>query len=217
MTYAPVELRHVSFKRSLRGYRREAVDRLLEEVADSFENVWRERAELTDRVEQLEAELARQQELEGLLRTTLMSAERAADELREQARREAAALIEEAHVEARAITREARANREALVLDARRVRALLQAALGALDDSDDTFERTVRTGAGNGRSGLGTRPVYFDAGWLSRGSACGCGSHPEPAGPRSSVVTGRHGRSASPRRPSEGGRTMPFCGCSRSV
>ena len=36
------------------GYKRHAVDQLLEEVADSFEDVWRERGELADSVEQLE-------------------------------------------------------------------------------------------------------------------------------------------------------------------
>jgi cell division initiation protein len=144
MTYAPVELRHVRFKRSLLGYRRSAVHHLLEEVADSFEAVWRERAELVDRVEQLEADLAKQQEVEGLLRTTLVSAERAATDVRDQAKREASSLLEEAHAEARTITREARASREALVLDARRIRALLQAALGVLEDSEDTFGRAVK-------------------------------------------------------------------------
>jgi cell division septum initiation protein DivIVA len=144
MTYAPVELRHVRFKRSLLGYRRSAVHHLLDEVADSFEAVWRERADLTDRCEQLETDLAKQQEVEVLLRTTLVSAERAATELRDQAKQEAGALLEEAHAEARAITREARASREALVLDARRIRALLQAALGTLDDSEDTFGRPVK-------------------------------------------------------------------------
>jgi cell division initiation protein len=146
MTYAPVELRHVNFRRGLLGYRREPVDRLLEEVADSYETVWRERAELADRNEHLEAELVRQQELEALLRATLMSAERAAADVREEARREAAEIVEEAHAQARAITRDARATREALAIEARRIRGLLQAAVGVLDDPEDTFERTAERG-----------------------------------------------------------------------
>ena len=44
----------------------------------SFEDVWRERADLADKVEQLEDDLVRYRELEGLLRTTLVSAEKAA-------------------------------------------------------------------------------------------------------------------------------------------
>ena len=58
-------------------------------MTDSFETVWRERADNSDRVELLEGELKRYRELEGLLRTTLVSAERAAHELKDQAKREA--------------------------------------------------------------------------------------------------------------------------------
>ena len=59
MTYSPVELRHVSLKRRLLGYDRAAVDAMLDDVADSYEQVWRERVDLGDRIERLEAELAR--------------------------------------------------------------------------------------------------------------------------------------------------------------
>ncbi len=134
MTYSPVEIRHIQLRRALRGYRRSQVDELLREVADSYEAVWRERAELLDRVDQLDSELARQKEVESLLRTTLVSAQRAAQDLREQARREAKALVEEAQLEARAITRDARATREALALESRRIRALLRAALELIED-----------------------------------------------------------------------------------
>src|ERR1043166_4258843 len=108
MTFTPVEIRHVKPKKTIvRGYDRVAVDELLDEIVVSFEDVWRERADLFDKVEQLEADLVRFRELEGLLRTTLISAERAAVTLKEQARKEADLIIEEARSEARAITRTA--------------------------------------------------------------------------------------------------------------
>src|SRR5919204_1724761 len=105
MAYTPVEIRHVKLQRALLGYRRAPVDRLLTEVADSFEAVWRERADLADRTEHLEGELARYKELEELVRATLVSAERAAHELRDQAKREAETIVNEARAEAREIGR----------------------------------------------------------------------------------------------------------------
>ena len=140
MTISPVELHHIDLKRGLLGYRRQPVDRLIEEIADSFEEVWRQRADFADRIEQLESELERHRQAEALLRSTLVSAERSALEQKDQARREARLIVEEAHSEARAITREARATREALALEARRIRTLLRAALDALEESGDTFE-----------------------------------------------------------------------------
>ena len=136
MTITPVELHHIEFKRGLRGYRRGAVDRTIEEIADSFEEVWRQRADYADRIEQLEGELSRHRDLESLLRTTLVTAEKSAHELKDQAKREAELVLGEAHAEARAVTRQASQERERLLAEARKVRALLEAALDAVEDAD---------------------------------------------------------------------------------
>jgi cell division initiation protein len=137
MALTPVEIRHLSFPRHLLGYRRSAVDTLLQEVVDSFEDVWRDRADLADRVEHLEGELVRFRELEALIRTTLVSAERAAHELRDQAKREGDLIVSEAHAEARAVTRKAVREREQLVAETRRLRTQLEAALAALEADED--------------------------------------------------------------------------------
>ena len=136
MAYTPVELRHVGFKRGLFGYQRSAVDRTIEEVVDSFEVVWRERADYADRIEQLQGDLKRHRDLESLLRSTLTTAEQAAHELKDHARREAALVLEEAHAEARKITRDAVAERERLGAETHRIKALLGAALDAVGDAD---------------------------------------------------------------------------------
>jgi cell division initiation protein len=136
MALTPVELRHVGFKRGPFGYRRGDVDRAIDEAVASFELVWRERADYADRIEQLQADLKRHRDLESLLRSTLTTAEQAAHELRDQARREAALVLEEAHAEARRITREAIAERERLGAETHRIKALLAAALDAVEDAD---------------------------------------------------------------------------------
>jgi cell division initiation protein len=137
MALTPVEIRHMTPGKGFLGYNRGQTDRLLEEIAASFEDVWRERADLADKVEQLEADLVRFKELETLLRTTLMSAERASAELKDQARREADLILGEAHAEARKVQRESIAENERLIADARRVRAQLRAALESIDDVQD--------------------------------------------------------------------------------
>ena len=137
MALTPVEIRHVTLGRGVFGYRRGATDRLLEEIVESFEDVWRNRADLAERVEQLEGDLVRYRELETLLRTTLVSAERAAGELKEQAKREADLILAEAQAEARGIARRARAERDQLARDAQRIRALLASALATLEPVPD--------------------------------------------------------------------------------
>ena len=145
MSYTPVEIRHVRLRRGFFGYRRAQVDRLLDDIVISFETVWRERADHSDRVELLESDLTRYRELEALLRTTLVSAERAAHELRDQAKREADSIVTEAQAEARHITRTARRDQETLSAEARRLRLLLHAALDALDEADESVPAIEET------------------------------------------------------------------------
>jgi len=136
MALSPVEIRHIAFARRLFGYKPSAVDRTLTEVAESFEEVWRERADLADKLEQLELDISRYREMESLLHTTLVSAERAAADMKEQARRDADAILVEAHNEARGIALEAHEQHARLVADTRRLKALLESALAAVSDAD---------------------------------------------------------------------------------
>jgi len=134
MALTPVEIRHLTPPRGFRGYKRAPTDKLLAEIVTSFEDVWRERADLSDKVEQLESDLVRYRELEALLRTTLVSAERASQEMKEQAKREAELILTEAHAEARAIQRRALAENERLSTESRVLRERLRAALQAVED-----------------------------------------------------------------------------------
>jgi len=141
MAYTPVELRHITLERGFRGYKRRAVDQLVVDIADSFEDVWRERADLADRVEQLETELEHHRERNTLLSNTLIVAERAASVAREDAARKAEQVVAEAHAEARSIVRTAIADRERLLTDARRIRALLRSALEVVEAGEEPREQ----------------------------------------------------------------------------
>jgi cell division initiation protein len=140
MALTPVEIRHVKLARSPFGYDRGATDRLLEEIVESFEEVWRERADLEDKLERIESDIARYRDLETLLRKTLISAERSAQELKDQARREADVILTESHAEARLIKQRALAEREHLRGEASRIRSLLRSALAMVDEQDGDDE-----------------------------------------------------------------------------
>ena len=135
MGITPVEIHHLQLGRGLFGYRRSTVDRCLEEIAVSYEVVWRERADL-----------------ESLLRQTLVTAERATQEQLEGARKQAEAIVGEAQSEARSIVRRARDDRERLEGEVRRVASLLRSALASLGDgpekADGGTENEVRRLAG---------------------------------------------------------------------
>src|SRR4051794_2223565 len=145
MALTPVEIRRLHPPTRFFGYNRGHTDGLFDEIAASFEDVWRERADLADKVEQLETDLVRYKELESLLRTTLISAERASAELKEQARREAELILTEARTEARRLQREAFVENERLLVESRKLKLAMRIALESLDDvapdGDDVKEQ----------------------------------------------------------------------------
>jgi cell division initiation protein len=148
MSLTPVQIRELELHRTvLGGYRRDAVNQLLSEIAESLEAVWRERADLADRLEELETEAEKHHELERLLRSTLVSAERAAQEMKAQARRESDLIVQEAHAEGRRATREASAEKRRLEEDTRKIRALLRTALESLDGRPAGAEREAEAQA----------------------------------------------------------------------
>ena len=146
MRYTPVELRHIRVGRSLFGYKRHDIDKLLEDIADSFEEVWSERGELADKVEDLGKVLADVKERESLLAATLVSAERAAADARDQAKREAELIVAEAHIEARSVTRGAQGERDRLFGEVRRVETLLRAALGMVEETRQELPAAAEAG-----------------------------------------------------------------------
>jgi cell division initiation protein len=158
MALTPVEIRHVELRRTwFRGYRRGIVERLLSDIADSFEDVWRERADLADRLEELESEASKHRELESLLRATLVSAERAAQDVREQARRESDLIVQEARAEGRRVTRAATAEKDRLEDEIRKIRGLLRSALEAIEAPADPKQETAQPQKDEGVADSGFR------------------------------------------------------------
>jgi DivIVA domain-containing protein len=142
MSYTPVELRHVKLSKTFRGYKAADVDKLLLDVADSFEEVWRERGELVDKLQDVEKLLADVKARETLLASTLVAAERTAAEAVESAKKEGELIVAEAHQEARAVTRSAAGERERLFAEARLFETLLRAALGMVEEARHEAEAT---------------------------------------------------------------------------
>lgn len=139
MALTPVEILHMTPGTGFFGYKRAATDKLLADIVASFEDVWRERADLADKVEQLESDLVRYRELEALLRTTLVSAERASQDVKEQARKEAELIVSEAHAEARSVQRRALTENERLITETRLLRERLRTVLEIVQDVEDTL------------------------------------------------------------------------------
>ena len=82
-------------------------------------------------------------ELETLLRSTLVSAERAAQDMKEHARREADVIVQEANAESRRLLRDAIAEKEQLLAETHRIRTMMRAALEIVSDGHSAEDAAV--------------------------------------------------------------------------
>jgi cell division initiation protein len=129
MSITPDDLRNVKFAQSKRGYDTEAVDKALDRVADSIEQLLAERQQLVERVQHAEAELERYRGMEASLTQTLAMAERGAEQLKAEATAEAQRIVAAAQQRAGAAGSVPPDAMVQLLGETRAIRSLLQAVL----------------------------------------------------------------------------------------
>ena len=112
MKVTPLDLRQSRFKTAMRGYDKSEVTALLEAVADDYENTLRDNDRLRNEMARLEAVLSQHRELEGSLKSTLISAQKVADDLRDTAQAEALRIVREAEGRADMIQEKSQARLE---------------------------------------------------------------------------------------------------------
>ena len=96
MNVTPLDLRQQRFNTRLRGFDRTEVVAFLAEVADDYEQALREADRLRQDLARMEALLNEHREHERNLRNTLLTAQKLADEIRENAQQEARRIVKEA-------------------------------------------------------------------------------------------------------------------------
>ena len=98
------------------------VDQIMIDATSAYEDVWRDRANLEDRVHELEVSLGELRDTEHAMRDALVTAQRTADELRAQAGRDAELIVREAEARAREIIHKTYAEREQVRREIERLR-----------------------------------------------------------------------------------------------
>jgi len=109
MKVTPLDLRQPRFQTVMRGYDRGEVQAFLLEVADDYENALRENDKLRQDVAKLDAVLGEHRGQERNLRNTLLTAQKLADEVKENAQTEAAIILREAEGRADLLLQKAQA------------------------------------------------------------------------------------------------------------
>jgi cell division initiation protein len=114
MKLTPLDIHHKEFHRALRGYNEEEVDKFLDEVAEEFERLFKENIDLKEQLEKIKDKLEHYQNLESTIQSTLLTAQKSAEEVRVQAKKEAELVLKDAELKAKEIIQSAEREKEEL-------------------------------------------------------------------------------------------------------
>jgi cell division initiation protein len=112
MNVTPLDLRQQRFRTALRGFDRDEVLAFLTEAADDYEAALRDADRLRQELSQAQALLEEHREHERNLRNTLLTAQRLADEIRENADQQSKMVVREAEGRCDLILQKAQARLE---------------------------------------------------------------------------------------------------------
>ena len=96
MGVTPIDMRQRRFATAMRGYDRQEVTVFITEAALDYENALRENDRLRQEIVRLKSSLTQFRELESGLKSMLVSAQKVADDMHENAVQESARLVSEA-------------------------------------------------------------------------------------------------------------------------
>jgi cell division initiation protein len=108
MKITPLDIQQMVFKTGFRGYDKEEVNRFLEEIAETVEELNRENAVQREKIVFLEQQLTELRRTEATLSNTLVSAQSLAEDVKRSAQRESELVIKEAELKAGEMMRQAR-------------------------------------------------------------------------------------------------------------
>src|SRR3712207_1375792 len=144
MPIRPIDVRRKGFRNGLRGYDANQVDDFLDAVADEFERTYTENSRLREEISSLRERLQQFEELEGSIRSALVHAEQAANDLRRTATWEADDVRKSAAREADLTVREAQARAHQMLAESSARVERIQESYEALQEAKRIFTNDFR-------------------------------------------------------------------------
>ena len=160
MSITPLDMRQARFSKAMRGVDPAAVGTFLQEASNGFEQALRENERLRQEIARLEASLSQFRELESGIKNTLVTAQKVADDMRENAVQESTLIVRDAEGRAALLVQKARARVEdverdidGLRLKRRETEVSLESMVAALQSTlDFVREQDARVPRGHSRA-----------------------------------------------------------------
>ena len=104
MKLTPMDINNKEFKKGLRGYNAEEVDEFLDEVVDNYEELYKENANLKEKLANLNEKIEHYSKIETTIQNTLILAQNAAEQAKNSAQNEAELMLKNANESAQKLT-----------------------------------------------------------------------------------------------------------------
>jgi cell division initiation protein len=106
MPLTSIDIKNKTFSTSIRGYSKDEVKAFLSIVSKELDDLRNDRVLLSQKVDELSVRLAAMEKTEGLLKDTLITAQKATTDIRDAAKKEAENIINKAKFDAENIKKE---------------------------------------------------------------------------------------------------------------
>lgn len=100
----PLDIENKRFSKKINGYNVDEVDDFLDQLTEDYEKLYRENADLKDKIEKYEKDIEHYKNVEQTLQNTLVMAQTAAEDIKNSAQKRAEQIIKDAEVEAKHAT-----------------------------------------------------------------------------------------------------------------
>ena len=104
----PLDIQNKEFKKAFRGYSEDEVDEFLDQIMIDYEKLYKENAELKEKIEKTQDQMDKYKNIEETLKNTLIVAQSSAEEVRSNASKKSELIIEEAEQRAKEILQNSR-------------------------------------------------------------------------------------------------------------
>ncbi len=103
MKLTPMDVKNKEFKKVLRGYSTEEVEEFMDEIADNYEELFKENSRLKDSLSRMKEKIEHYEKLEDTIQNTLLLAQDAADQAKTSSEQQADLIMKNANEAAQKI------------------------------------------------------------------------------------------------------------------
>lgn len=157
MAIIAIDITNKEFKRALRGYNIDEVDEFLDQIASDYEALNRENSNLKDKLQSIQEKVEHYNKMETTIQNTLLLAQNASDQAKENAKKESELIIKSAnetskriidksHGDVLAINSEYDKVKQEFIKFRSKYRNFMESQLEMFDDMEKTFIKNYNIG-----------------------------------------------------------------------